>query len=143
MDYRNIGEFPLCVPQPHTINDILGYCSDTLDHEPEELQRKQILTITWAQGIIASTLLRVNIPTFTWSRQEKLYETKNIYGKTIKAIYKNLDSLQRMTALKWFHTDEICVPEDFPPITWMGEQAFLGGLKKSEIETKYSGLLTK
>lgn len=142
MDYRNIGEFPLCVPQPHTINDILGYCSDTLDHEPEELQRKQILTITWAQGIIASTLLRVNIPTFTWSRQEKLYETKNIYGKTIKAIYKNLDSLQRMTALKWFHMDEICVPEDFPPITWMGEQAFLGGLKKSEIEAKHSGLLT-
>jgi hypothetical protein len=141
MDYRNIGEFPHTSTQSHTVRDILTYLSDQVEPEPEELQRGVVLSNDWAQGIVASVLLRVNIPTFTWSRQAKPYEAKNIYGEMIDAIYKNLDSLQRYTGLSWFHLGKIRVPELFPPITWNGEQVFLAGMSVPEIDIEQPGLL--
>ena len=141
INYKDIGEFPLCYPRPHTVTDILTHLSEKIEPGPDELQRGQVLSEEWAQGILASVLLRVRIPTFTWSRQAEPYTAENIYGDTINAIYKNLDSLQRYTGLSWFHLDKISVPEKFPPITWNNTQVFLGGMKKSEIETQYPGLL--
>ena len=141
INYKDIGEFPLCFPSDFTTKDILTHLSEKVEPEPEELQRGAVLSDPWAQGIVASILLRVNIPTFTWSRQSKMYKAKNIYGKSIQAIYKNLDSLQRYTGLSWFHLDKISVPMDFPTITWNNEQCYLAGKFKSEIESEYPGLL--
>jgi len=141
INYKDIGEFPLCYPKPHTVNDILTHLSEKVEPAPDEIQRGKVLSDEWAQGIIASVLLRVRIPTFTWSKQLESYDALNIYDKPIKAVYKNLDSLQRYTGLSMFHLDKISVPELFPSITWNNKQVFLGGLKKSEIENKYPGLL--
>jgi len=141
IDYRRIGEFSRAYPSTPTVEAILGHLSKMVESEPEELQRGKVLDAEWAQGIIASILLKVSIEKFTWSKQSKSYKAKNIYGRVIKAFYKNLDSLQRYTALTWFHLEKICVPTLFPPITWDGTQVELGGMYKSEIESKYPGLL--
>ena len=141
IDYRRIGEFP----RPHrltaTVEALLGNFAEQVEPEPEELQRGEVCSEEWARGIIASILLKLTIEKFTWSKQAKSYKAKNIYGKWIKASYKNLDSLQRYTSMKWFHLEKISVPTLFPLITWDGEQVDLSGMYKSEIELKYPGLL--
>ena len=141
INYKRIGEFPPLHPKQFTVRDILTHLSEKIEPAPDEIQRGQVLSEEWAQGIVASVFLRAGLPTFTWSRQSEPYKAKNIYDKTIYAIYKNLDSLQRYTGLSWFHQDKIRVPELFPSLTWNNAQVFIGGMTLSEIEDKYPGFV--
>jgi len=143
-DYKRIGSLPTVIPRIFSVLELIGNWIDRLDEEPEELQRGEVLSDIWAQGIIASILLGVQIKGFTWTLQENPYYKMGMRGFKILCEYKNTDGLQRITAIWKFINNEITVPgktaADFT-IPWNNRDYEIGGMTYKEINEKYDTLM--
>ena len=143
-NYKTLSNFPPCRQLHPSVRELVSTWIDRLDEEPKELQRGEVFKESWAQGIIASILLGVQIKGFTWTLQETPYKKKGMRGFIITCEYKNTDGLQRITAIYYFTQDKVRVPGekliDFI-IPWKDRDYPIGGMTFSEIEEKHPGLL--
>lgn len=139
MNYKDIGEFPPVTKLTPSYSELDYTYSKYVDVCPKELQRDEVLSPEWASKVTASIYLGVTCPKWTWSLQKEIFDGKSIYGKPIKAKYKNLDSLQRHTQHKWWKTGVITLPPDVK-VYFGGRVVNIGGLDYDEIEKKYPGL---
>ena len=143
-NYKLIGSFPPAIPTTFSVRELVGNWVDRIDVEPEELQRGEVLSGSWAQGIIFSILQGVPLDGFKWTLQKTPYEKIGIKGYTITVEFKNTDGLQRITAIVWFTEGKVTTPgnkpEDFT-IPWKDRDYPIGGMSFSEIKKLYPGLL--
>ena len=143
-NYKTLSNFPPCIPITPSVRELISTWIDRLDEEPKQLQRGNVFEEEWAQGIIASILMGVQIKGFTWTLQETPYDKKGMRGIIITCEYKNTDGLQRITSIYYFTQDKIRVPGEEPVdfiIPWKDRGYEIGGMTCSEIEKKYPGLL--
>jgi hypothetical protein len=141
---KKLYSFPPCTPKPITIETLPNEL-EVIDKEPEELQRGEVCSVEWSQWIIASILIGVRLPKFTWSKQRKPYDII-VCGIVKKVWIKNIDSLQRITSIERFVKGEINIPKGIIS-TWEQNETYYGkreidlsGLSYVDFKFKYPEL---
>ncbi len=108
---------------------------------PEEFQRDEQLTLAWASDLIGSILLKYPLEPITFSRQKDFDTNKTWTGKKIKASYKNLNGLQRGTAIIWFYQGKIKTPPNLNNCVWNDTRISIGGKDINQIRKEYPGFI--
>jgi len=142
MNFKEIYECPPIEKLRTTIKHFVDKIVLITESCPEEFQREEQLTQKWASDLIGSILLKYQLDPITFSRQEKEFKTnKSWIGKVINAIHKNLNGLQRGTAIIWFHQDKIKTPPNLNNCIWEGKAIRIGGKLCSQIRKEYPGFI--
>ena len=142
MNFKEIYECPPIEKLRTTIKYFIDKMVLITESCSEEFQREEQLNQKWASELIGSILLKYQLDPITFSRQEKKFKTnKSWIGKVINAIHKNLNGLQRGTAIIWFHQDKVKTPPNLNNCIWEGKAIRIGGKLCSKIRKEYPGFI--
>jgi len=144
MNHLEFSIYPPCEDFGCTVSE-LPRKLETLDLEPEELQRGVVSTEQWGGWVIFSILMGIRLAPFTWSYQKESYMVER-GGKKYRVEEKNIDSLQRITNILKFNDGIIRLPDHkgMETIKWIHAQEFykedyvnLRNLNSLELKDKY------